>query len=83
MLHPVTSIWFVHFAMQLLSWAEAPAQLEVDSTDEEMPWQAAMAELVLLVTTLSAESDGAAAVEDVLPAVLLTGSNAAEDLAKK
>jgi hypothetical protein len=48
-----------------------------------MSWQARVAELVLLVTALSAESDGAAAVDDVLPSVLLTGANTAAALEKR
>jgi hypothetical protein len=50
---------------------------------EDMSWQARVAELVLLVTALSAESDGAAAVDDVLPSVLLTGANTAAALEKR
>jgi hypothetical protein len=69
--------------VQLDTWAECPVQLETTAVAQQMPWQASMAELVLTVTALSAESDGAAAVDQVLPASLLTGSNAASNLAKR
>lgn len=68
---------------QLLQCAVPPDSLEETSSSQEMPWQAAMAELVLLVHALDAEASAAAAINAVLPADLLTGSSSSTSLSKK
>lgn len=60
-----------------------PDTLEVPAASTDIPWQAAVAELVLLVAALSAENDAAAAINEVLPADLLTGANSSTSLVKK
>lgn len=69
--------------LQIETWAIPPAQIDEVAAVEDMAWQALVAELVLLVTALSAQSDGAAAVDSVLPSVLLTGANTAAALDKR
>lgn len=69
--------------LQLDDWACPPAQIDEVAAAEDVTWQARVAELVLLVTALSAQTDGAAAVDAVLPAVLLTGANTAAAFEKR
>ena len=69
--------------MQLQEYLQPPDTLEEPAVSVDLPWQGAMAELVLLVAALSAESAGAAAIDAVLPADLLTGGSSASSLANK
>jgi hypothetical protein len=48
-----------------------------------MPWQAELAQVILMVERLSVEASRAAAVEQVLPSSLLTGADTTADLDKR
>lgn len=69
--------------LQVQQWAECPTALGVDAVSDAMPWQAELAEATLMVEALSVEASRAAAVAQVLPSNLLTGSQASDNLAQR
>jgi hypothetical protein len=67
--------------VQVVTWAQPPAQIEEVEHVEEMSWQARVAELLLLLMPVSIE--GAADVNRLIPTKLLMGTDAAAAVSKR